>query len=71
MLSEREAKSLDFALLWSCKHSIFDYGTFGLWAAFLGGGGKIVAAKNVASDHITDEEFNLMNSKMNNLILIK
>ena len=75
MFSEREAKSLDLALLWSCEHSIFDYGTFGLWGAFLAGGetgaGQIVAAKNVADDHITDEEFNLLNSKMDNLMLIE
>lgn len=30
--------ALDLALLASCNHSIFDYGTFGEWGALLAGG---------------------------------
>ena len=28
----------DFAVLSSCNHSIFDYGSYGFWSAFLAGG---------------------------------
>ncbi|XP_017772297.1 PREDICTED: galactoside 2-alpha-L-fucosyltransferase 2-like isoform X2 [Nicrophorus vespilloides] len=35
------APALDLAILASCNHSIFDYGTFGIWGAILAGGDTI------------------------------
>ena len=44
--------------MWACNHSIFDYGTFGLWGA-IPSNGFVVASKNVAKQP-TDEEVNIM-----------
>ena len=35
---------IDLAVLSMCNHTVLDYGTFGLWAALLagGGGGRII-----------------------------
>ena len=30
--------SFDFAVLASCDHNIYDYGTFGFWTSFIAGG---------------------------------
>lgn len=37
----RNSPALDLAILASCNHSIFDYGTFGGWGALLAGGETI------------------------------
>lgn len=39
--SYRNSPALDLAILASCNHSIFDYGTFGEWGAILAGGETI------------------------------
>ena len=46
--AEREAKKLpgpqtDMAIAASCNHTIYDYGTFGFWGAYLAGGHAIFA----------------------------
>ena len=33
----------DLALLSKCNHSIYDYGTFGFWAAYIAGGHTVLA----------------------------
>ena len=38
----------DLAVLAAANHSIFDYGTFGFWGAYLAGGITVIA--DVASD---------------------
>ncbi|KAJ3627626.1 hypothetical protein MTP99_014989 [Tenebrio molitor] len=39
--NHRNSPALDLAILASCNHSIFDYGTFGEWGAILSGGETI------------------------------
>lgn len=39
--SHPNTPALDLAILSSCNHSIFDYGTFGVWGAILAGGETI------------------------------
>ena len=41
----------DLALLSACNHTIFDYGTFGLLAAFLSGGEVIQASGYSKKEH--------------------
>ena len=36
-------RDLDLALAASCDHSVYDYGTFGFWGAFLAGGVTVLA----------------------------
>ncbi|TRY62023.1 hypothetical protein TCAL_17177 [Tigriopus californicus] len=38
-----DRKYLDMAIMSKCNHSIFDYGTFGFWGAYLAGGHTILA----------------------------
>nr|CAI5861711.1 unnamed protein product [Callosobruchus analis] len=38
---QRNSPALDLAILASCNHSIYDYGTFGEWGAILAGGETI------------------------------
>ena len=47
-------KLLDLALLSQCNHSIFDYGTYGFWSAFLAGGAVVAAAgiRNHEEPHV-------------------
>ena len=35
------ASHFDLAMMASCTHSIYDYGTFGYWGAFLSGGSAV------------------------------
>ena len=37
--------AFDFAVLVSCNHSIYDYGTFGFWSGYLAGGQVLLAKK--------------------------
>ena len=71
--NDKELKLLDLALLWSCSHGIFDYGTFGLWGSFLSGGifngGQIISAMNVSNSQekpFTNEELNLLRANLTN-----
>ncbi|KAF0312649.1 Galactoside 2-alpha-L-fucosyltransferase 1 [Amphibalanus amphitrite] len=41
--SEFPGVERDLALLAACNHTIFDYGTYGFFAAFLAGGDMILA----------------------------
>ena len=42
------ARNLDMAIAASCNHTIYDYGSFGFWGAYLAGGYTMVA-NNVTS----------------------
>lgn len=42
-LSDEEKPGFDLAVLASCDHSVFAYGTFGLWGALFAGGDVVVA----------------------------
>ena len=71
-----ELKTVDLALLWSCDYSVFDYGTFGFWGAFLAGpegrvGGSTVTAVNASQGKQTDEEINLQKAKLPNFSFIE
>ena len=68
-LSRRELLSLDLALLWACDHSVYDYGTFGFWGAYLARG-KIVTSINVSNRTLTDEEKNLIGGNLTNIEFI-
>ena len=36
-------RDVDLAIAASCNHTIYDYGTFGFWGAYLAGGHTILA----------------------------
>ena len=39
-------RDMDLAIASRCNHTVYDYGSFGFWGAFLAGG-KTVLAKNI------------------------
>ena len=64
-----ELISLDLGLLWSCNHSIYDYGNFGFWGAYLDPG-KIITSMNVSRFTMTNEERNLIKGNLSNVHFI-
>lgn len=45
-----KTKFFDLAVLGSCHHSVFDYGSYGMWGALLAGG-RAVLAKGFCNWH--------------------
>ncbi len=43
VITNKNSALFDFALLASCNHSIYDYGSFGFWTSVLAGGKTILA----------------------------
>ncbi|XP_043199140.1 galactoside alpha-(1,2)-fucosyltransferase 2-like isoform X1 [Amphibalanus amphitrite] len=54
--SESPGVERDLALLAACNHTIFDYGTYGFFAAFLAGGDMILAdgVSEIESEEVTE-----------------
>ena len=48
-------RDLDMAIAASCNHTIYDYGTFGFWGAYLAGGYTILA-QNMSPNKNTEVE---------------
>ena len=66
-LSKRD---LDMSIAASCNHTIFDYGTFGFWGAFLAEGYTILAHNmSIENKHAVVE--NIRSAKLHNWDLIQ
>ena len=74
-MSEDDGKLLDLALMWSCHHVIFDYGTYGLMGALFAGQHEkrlIVAGLEYKPDEDRlPTPFGLTHANMSNLLLIR
>lgn len=47
-----EAIAFDLAVMASCHHSVYDYGTFGFWGAWMAGGQTILARTFADTDKV-------------------
>jgi len=62
VLADAQASAAeDLALLAACNHSVYDYGTFGFFGAFLAGGDLVTADGNSEAEHELVTEFRLGN----------
>jgi len=54
-LNEPDLVGFDLCVLASCDHSIFAYGTFGLWGSLLAGG-DVIVSKGLNNETYTEED---------------
>ena len=50
-----DGRDFDLAVASMCNHSIYDYGTFGFWGAYLAGGHTILS-QNISQGNFPNEE---------------